>query len=80
MSRLYRPTRYGVAWARGRCFSTGKRRFVTESAALSELARIMTRSIVGERLRRKVESGVYECESCGGWHLTSQPWEGKVVG
>lgn len=65
-----------------------KRRFDTERAALDELARITTRAILGERngvdnhgqgRGVPLETGCYECPSCGGFHLSSRPWGGNIV-
>lgn len=67
----------------------GKLRFDTERDALAELARIMTRAIMGERTGRamrhgehranRLETGTYECVRCAGWHLSSEPWGGRIV-
>lgn len=54
--------------------------FDSQQGALDELARITVRSIMGERVRdRHIESGCYECPRCGKWHLSSKPWDGKIV-
>lgn len=63
-----------------------KRTFTTERAARDELARITVRAMLGERRGKAhwsgdeatLETGTYECR-CGGWHLTSRPWDGNVV-
>lgn len=66
-----------------------KVRFATEGDALAELATITVRAMQGERSGRSVrhgeakanrlETGTYECGKCGGWHLSSQPWGGRIV-
>lgn len=65
-----------------------KRRFDTERAALDELARIMTRAILGDRngvdnhgqgAGTPLETGCYECPTCRAWHLSSRPWGGNIV-
>lgn len=53
-----------------------KVRFATEEAAKVELVRIIQLSMTGQRERtRHVETGYYECPLCGGWHLSSRPWD-----
>jgi hypothetical protein len=57
-----------------------KVRFPDQQAALDELARIVRRSILWDRVRHHhVESGCYECPYCLGWHLTSHPRGGRIV-
>ena len=55
---------------RRRCRVTGKVRF--GSAVLARIA--LNEAIAAGRgeIRR------YECQFCGGWNLTSQPWKGEA--
>ena len=51
--------------------------FETEQLAKDELARIIKRSMIGERRRgRHIETGFYRCPKCRRWHLSSRPWKG----
>lgn len=53
--------------------------FPDERAAKDELARIIKRSMTGDRVRRShIETGYYECPTCTKWHLSSRPWDGNV--
>lgn len=69
----------------------GKVGFDTEADARAELARIITRAMLGDRhgqsnrkgetRHNRLESGTYEClkPGCGKWHLSSEPWGGRIV-
>lgn len=48
---------------------TGKKKYLTASAADDMLGRIWSVCKPGRRL----ESRAYECDHCGRWHLTSKP-------
>lgn len=63
-----------------RCRESGKKMF-DERGARAELATVIGRAMRGDRKRRDghCERGIYECETCGAWHLTSNPWSGNVV-
>ena len=62
------------------CEHTGKISFVDERAALDELAKITVKAMTGARTRREhIETGVYACPHCPGWHLSSRPWNGSIV-
>lgn len=56
-----------------------KIRFESREGALGELARIIKRAMDGERRRSHIETGCYECPECGGWHLSSKPWDGNIA-
>lgn len=52
----------------GRCPSTGKISYRTRRRALRALDRLRAKAAKGHPNRP--EQGVYECRSCGNWHLT----------
>lgn len=73
---------------RDKCAATGKVVFPTEADAVAELAAITVRAMQGSRRGNAhwegdtspLECGTFECgRGCGGWHLTSRPWNGAVV-
>ncbi len=58
------------------CMPTGKRIFISEKDAKLEIRRIQGLEQDGKKPERS-----YECEKCGGWHITSIPheeWE-KII-
>lgn len=72
---------------RARCDRTNKLMFVNEREALDELSRIIKRAMLGERRGRShwdgdqssLETGCFECQHCGHWHLTARPWAGSIT-
>lgn len=50
-----------------------KVRFATRQQAESWAAGVRARYGAGS-----AEQSAYECELCGGWHLTSHPWRGTA--
>ena len=51
-----------------RCGMTGKRRFKSHGAAFNRGLQIADTPACNAEILR-----VYQCEFCGGWHLTSKP-------
>lgn len=50
-----------------RCERTGKRKFPTRRKAEEAFDHYATVNSVGQEW---VDSGLYQCEHCGGWHIT----------
>jgi hypothetical protein len=59
-----------------RCLQTGKVYFATKGEAIEVIKMPKKRGRNG-RKRKKRETRTYECEYCGGWHLTSQDYHHK---
>ena len=58
--------RQGKPTKTNRCGLRGKRRFRDHRSAIEALRRIRSNSV-----RQTVPARAYECDACGGWHLTS---------
>lgn len=71
-----RPGRRGRQQSSRKCWETGKKRFRDKKAAIAVLhhcvATFEMATLHGVVSRRR-EERCYECQRCGGWHLTSQP-------
>lgn len=59
-------------WIRStRCEASGKRRYASEYDAGRDLRRI--REVSAKEGKNHFPREAYDCEHCGGWHLTSSP-------
>lgn len=54
-----------------------KRRYGSERSAKQKLRELRKRR--RRQHATKVEHRAYQCELCGAWHLTSQPFEGQYL-
>lgn len=54
-----------------KCIATGKRRYSSEGEAI-EILKMAKRNTNEQRRGRNIPTRYWECEDCGGWHLSSK--------
>lgn len=60
------------------CRTTKKARYTSHTRALLALVEIVFDLEGQQPQREKVPCRTYSCPHCGGWHLTSLPWEKSI--